>query len=121
MSVQVQLHVKTDDITEDHLIELGVYGPFAQLARKSLTSGRTHDAFDEATELTSEAPNHIVGDTTKEFPKRVLQLFDGERTVDETLIEQVRLLVDRHGGDRDEETVEWLSDHEEETVFAVGW
>jgi len=112
MSTQIQLYVRTDDVEEGHLIELGVRGPMAQLTATSTPS------FDEVHELLDDLPNVIVGNSAEDFPSDVSRTFNQPREVTESVIEQVKAAADT--ADTDPSTVtEWLEDHRGEEVFVV--
>ncbi|AGM11843.1 hypothetical protein M201_gp77 [Haloarcula californiae tailed virus 2] len=114
MSTQVQIHVRTEEFTDDHLRELGaIGGPLAQLTTPPGT-------FEGAQEAIQDAPSVVVGTDTDEFPKEVRSTISGLREVNDSLIAAVEAQAEATDADA-EGVLEFLEEQRGETVFTVSW
>lgn len=113
MSTQIQLHVRTDDVKEGHLAEVGVLGPMAQMTM-------TTPGISETMDVMSDLPSVIVGKSTRDFPPEVRRTFDEPREVTDSVIQQMKAAAKSADTDASN-VIEWLEDHRGEDVFAVGY
>lgn len=111
MSTQVQLHVRTEGMTDEMLHSEGVTGgPFGQLMGP--------DYFEEFTDLLVEAPSQVVGnDVRDEHASKVRNTINGTETVDRSTIDKIEAVT--NGADNQEQILEFLREHEGEEVFVV--
>lgn len=119
MSTQVQLHERTDEMTDEMLrseghLDSGMAGVMAQLTS-------TQDYFDELNDLLAETDSVIVGnDVRDEGVTDVSDIFEGVTEVDDLIISSVEKIVFKTE-DIDNDVVEWLEEHEGSEVIAVHW
>lgn len=104
MSTQIQLHVRTDEMTDEMLMGEGIIGgPMAQL-----TTDGDFDAFMEAT---SNADSVIVGNSMDDGTSDIADLYDGPTEVTETKVNQTSATI-ASSDDVDPSILDWLENHE---------
>lgn len=118
MSVQIQLHERTEEMHDEMLRSEGIVDGAIGGLMGQLTAQQ--DYFDEFQELVREADSYIVGSSNDEWPRRVQDLIDGPTEVDDTLIEQARAIVKTHD-DAEADFLLWLEQHRGDEVFSIGW
>lgn len=120
MSTQIQLHERTEEMTDEMLRAEGHLSgdPMGSLMGQ-LTASK--DYHRELQELLREADSIIVGnDVRDDGAQEVADLFNPPAEVTDTKISQVSATI-ASSEDVSPEVVEWLEDHEGEEVFAIHW
>jgi hypothetical protein len=119
MSTQIQLHERTEEMTDEMLrseghLNTGMTGVLGQLQSNK-------DYFEEFSDLIHEADSVIVGNGVHDDGARdVADLFDGTEEVTERKVKQVSATV-FNSDDVSMEVVEWLEDRVGEEVICIHW
>lgn len=120
MSTQIQLHERTEEMTDEILRSEGHMGggPMGSLMGQ-LNSSK--DYFEELNNLLHEADSIVVGnDIRDDGPQDVADLFDGPTEVTERKIKQVSATI-ANSEDVSPEVLEWLETHEGGEVLVIHW
>jgi len=118
MSTQIQLHVRTEEMTDEMLrseghLDGGIAGVMGQLMNGP-------DYFEELNDLMRESDSHIVGNSLDDGPSDIADIFEGVTEVTSRVVEQAQVIAE-DSEDLNGEVVEWLYDNKGEEVFAVHW
>lgn len=121
MSTQIQLHERTEEMTDEMLKSEGhLHGGMGGMMNQLMSAGNK-DYFDEFMDAAHEADSVIVGnDVRDDGAQEIADLFDGVTEVTEPKIKQASATV-ANTEDVSPKVVEWLEARKGEEVFAIHW
>lgn len=120
MSADIHLHIRTEEMTDDHLDALGANGVLHQVG--------SDVELDEQRSVLDNSPSIFVAESGYKYTDEIINYFSGLQTITEDDIEFMNVQSDKYDIDdfngrtnKIDNIIEFLESHKGDEVFTFGY